>query len=99
MEELNSLRDTFYRSRYLCERGHLELASGRPASRWLEEASSGADRLSVQPASDLGQAVSRPRRAQEAFDAGRRLLRGECAADLPERLWQRINAVDNGSLT
>ena len=56
-----------------------------------------ASDLQAGPESDLGLALGRLRRAQEAFEAGRPLFRGERVEDLPEGLRQRL--AESGQLT
>jgi serine/threonine protein kinase/predicted ATPase len=74
---------------YLCERGHLELARGRCGRGPLEEAESLSRSLGLGPSSEARQVIEHLRRAQESFEAGLPLFRGERREDLPEalRLW------------
>jgi hypothetical protein len=46
--------------------------------------------MAVTPTSELGLDINRLRRAQEAFEAGRKLFRGELFEDLPEGLRRRL---------
>jgi predicted ATPase len=73
----------------LCERGHAALATHRPARDLLNEARALARELNVGSESTLEKAVARLERAVQAFEAGRPLIHGECAEDLPERLRRR----------
>jgi tetratricopeptide (TPR) repeat protein len=66
-----------------CEQGYAALASNRSAARPLREARKLAAALQVAPGSELARSVGRLERAQASFLAGRPLLRGECAEDLP----------------
>jgi hypothetical protein len=74
----------------LCERAHLALACGSVEHRSLHEAEQAATSLGVTPQSELGKAIARVRRAQEMFEAGRPLFRGECWEDIPAGLRQRL---------
>ncbi|MBI2569921.1 MAG: tetratricopeptide repeat protein [Candidatus Schekmanbacteria bacterium] len=86
------------RTRVLCQRGHLELAAGRPAQALLDASSELAAAGDAGPESDVGRFVARLRRAQEAFLAGehQRLFRGQLIADLTagQRRW----LVEHGQL-
>jgi predicted ATPase/predicted Ser/Thr protein kinase len=73
-----------------CERGHQALALGHSGSRSLDEAEQIATSMAVTPTSELGLDINRLRRAQEAFEAGRKLFRGELFEDLPEGLRRRL---------
>jgi tetratricopeptide (TPR) repeat protein len=70
----------------LCEQGHGSLAQGQSGRGLLEQAEQTAKELALRPESELGKALSRLRRAQAAFEAGRPLFRGELWEDLPEGL-------------
>ncbi|MBI2571716.1 MAG: tetratricopeptide repeat protein [Candidatus Schekmanbacteria bacterium] len=65
--------------RCLCEEGHLELASGCSASAAIAEAIRLAAAAGVDRVADASAAreLDRLRRAQEAFEAGQTLFRGE----------------------
>ena len=50
------------------------------------EAVQAAAAIHAGPGSELGQAISKLRRAIDAFEADRPLFRGECVEDIPEGL-------------
>jgi predicted ATPase len=83
----------------LCERGHLELAHGRPAAGLLRKALRGALDAGVNPDAGLGGAILRLRRAVEAAAASRPLVHGERAEDLPEALRSRPDTPPGGAST
>ena len=87
-ENFDTEKASFLSVLELVERGHLELAAGRSARPVLDTAESLASSLDLGPASELGDAMNRLRRAQAAYDSGQRaqLYRGECIVDLPEGL-------------
>jgi predicted ATPase len=87
---LRQLGDPLSLAFCVCCRGHLELARGRPARAWLEQARQTAQAAGVGPQSDLGSTVARLERAVAAFEAGRPLVHGERAEDLPEALRRRL---------
>jgi serine/threonine protein kinase/predicted ATPase len=76
--------DRIYLALCVCERGHAELARGRPAADVLERARESMAALHTGPESRLGKAVSQLERAVDAD--GRSLHRGECAEDIPAGL-------------
>ena len=78
--------------RALCERGHLLLASGRTAREALDEARARAASLGVASAPTVEQAVARLERAQQAFEAGLPLFRGQLVEDLPDGLRRHLRA-------
>jgi predicted ATPase/tRNA A-37 threonylcarbamoyl transferase component Bud32 len=87
----------------LCERGHLALAAGggRSASRavrsLLGEVQTLAATQETGPESALAQAEAALRRALDAAEAGRALVHGELAEDLPEglRRWLEHKAMSD----
>jgi serine/threonine protein kinase/tetratricopeptide (TPR) repeat protein len=80
----------------LCERAHLELARGKSASALLERVRHMVTQSQAGPESLWGQAFGRLRRAQEAFERGEPLLRGERIEDLPPGLRRWL--VETGRL-
>jgi predicted ATPase len=70
----------------LCEAGHAELALGRSAKRCLAEARRLVEELELGPRSARMRAVETLAHAQEAFEASRPLLRGQCPEDVPPAL-------------
>jgi hypothetical protein len=81
----------------LYRRGHLELSRGRSPEPVLAELRPLAESLHLEPKSELGQALGRLERAQQAFEAGEhgRLFRGEVVEDIPEglRRWLAENGL------
>jgi serine/threonine protein kinase/tetratricopeptide (TPR) repeat protein len=69
-----------------CQRGHLELARGRPARGLLERLRGWLSSLEVQVPHLYRVELDRLQRAIDGFEAGRVLLRGQCPEDLPEGL-------------
>jgi predicted ATPase len=93
---LREIGDSLHLALGLCERGHLELARGRPAAALLQQVEELAVALGLAPRSEPGQDVSRLRQAVEAFEASRPLFRGELVEDLPEGL--RRHLIETGQL-
>jgi serine/threonine protein kinase/tetratricopeptide (TPR) repeat protein len=98
--EANSLlRPTGYRRSLalcLCEQGHAALARGQSGRAWLEEAEPIARDLAVLPSSTLAKGIARLQRAQQAFQAGQPLFRGELVEDLPAGLHRWL--IETGQL-
>jgi predicted ATPase len=80
----------------LCWRGHIALAGGQSARELLERARALAAEASAGGDSKLGKALARLQRAQEAFEAGRPLFRGECPEDIAEGLRRRLSESCSG---
>jgi predicted ATPase/serine/threonine protein kinase len=80
----------------LCQRGHIALCGGQDARELLERARALADEVGAGPDSELGKMLARLQRAQEAFEAGRPLFRGECFEDIPEGLRNRLSESASG---
>jgi predicted ATPase len=85
---LRTAQASFELALTLCSRGHVELAQARSSQRFLAEAACLYETLGARPESEIGVAMVRLRRAQEAFDAGQqaRLFHGELIEDLPDGL-------------
>jgi serine/threonine protein kinase/Tfp pilus assembly protein PilF len=83
---LSAVGDRMELGRLLCVRGHIELAGGKSAREVLDRAETLARELHILPGCQLGQKLTSLRRAQQAFDSGRTLFRGELIEDLPEGL-------------
>lgn len=71
-----------------CERGHLFLLAARSAESYLTQAIRVVKEAGLEHTapSELGQAISRLRRAQERFEQGDELLQGEAPLDIPPLL-------------
>ncbi|MFC1854213.1 tetratricopeptide repeat protein, partial [candidate division CSSED10-310 bacterium] len=85
---LKSAREPYKMIQYLCEKGHFLLANNRSAISVLHEALNLAESVHLTPEtkSVCGQALARLQLAQNAFEAGQQLFRGECLADLPQAI-------------
>jgi tetratricopeptide (TPR) repeat protein len=84
-------------ARCLCQRGHIDLAHGRPARQRLEQAEAHAARKPQGGADhELRQSLTGLRRAVEAFEAGRPLVRGEVPEDLPPGLQRWLTLRSDG---
>jgi eukaryotic-like serine/threonine-protein kinase len=73
-------------ARSLCERGRIALAAGQPARPWLEAAEQACAGAKLGPESLTATDMTRLRKAIEAAEAGRPMVRGEVAEELPEGL-------------
>jgi tetratricopeptide (TPR) repeat protein len=82
----HEIGDRVYVGLCSCQKGHLALARGGPATEVLARARELPAALGTGPESLLGKAVLRLDRAVEAADAGLPLHRGECEEDIPEGL-------------
>jgi eukaryotic-like serine/threonine-protein kinase len=80
----------------LCELGHVELARGRSGRPALEQAEGLARGANDPPESPLATALRQLRDAEEVFEAGGSLFRGQCIEHLTEA--QRRRLVQAGRL-
>jgi hypothetical protein len=87
---LAEIGDRVEQARCLCERGHIALARGRSASAQLADLHAALEAIEPALRSGLTRAGARLQRAQQAFEAGRPLLRGQAVEDLPARLRRRL---------
>jgi tetratricopeptide (TPR) repeat protein len=92
LTRLSEVGEAVNRTLTICELGHMELIHGRSARKFLQEASEVATSLNSGDSSEVGQAISRLKRAFEAFEAGEseKLFRGELFIDIPEGLRNRL---------
>jgi eukaryotic-like serine/threonine-protein kinase len=81
---------------YHCELGHQRLAAGLCAREPLALALQMAERLGLTSQNWLAAGLGRLGRAQEAFEAGQPLFRGELWKDLPLGLRQRLQQRGEG---
>lgn len=81
---LEHVGDAIFTAVFECERGHLELAHGRPARHILEDVQSRAVRLSPVD-NDLTEAIERLHRAVRAQEASTALAQGEASEDVPQQ--------------
>ncbi len=89
---LESTGNTFYQALVECEAGHLELVHLRSAETHLKRAIKQASAAGITPnaPSEVGVALSRLQRAQEAFLNDLFLYCGQRIQDIPEGLQQRL---------
>ncbi|MEW6731685.1 MAG: tetratricopeptide repeat protein [Acidobacteriota bacterium] len=87
---VKELDNTIYIATYLCQRGHLALASQGDAGALLEQVEKLVSTLQVGKNNQFGKAIARFQRAVTAAQAGQPLWHGECWEDLPIGLRQAL---------
>ncbi|MFC1853218.1 serine/threonine-protein kinase PknK [candidate division CSSED10-310 bacterium] len=97
-EIMENIKNRYQLAMVLVERGHLELAQGRPADKYIAEVNDLVQQLQVGHESQLSRFMKRLLEAQALFEKGEhnRLFRGECWSSFSSGIKQWL--IKNGQL-